>query len=553
MPARSSWPSRSTRRSCSARSASATTRSSDRVLHPARRVRPGRRRERARPRRPSRTAAASGVFLTRGQVAGASCEHAGAARRRRPADLRVVRAPDGPGRPHLPAHELMRGRPTPHARAARTRRDRRSRAACRGAATRRSSSTSSTRRRRACQAIYKPLRGERPLWDFEPGLHRRELAAYRLSEAMGSTSCRRRSSATARSARAALQWFVDADHQQHYFTIHESRADLHDVLRAVAVFDLLANNTDRKSGHVLIDARRPHLGHRPRAVLRRRLQAAHGRVGVRRRAGARPTASTRRGASPSVAARRSPRCSPTTRSRRCTSARGWIVEHPRAPRRPLRPPLPLAARLDRSDRARSSRAGPPALPLVPRRTASPPARPAPCRQPSRSSRAVPPALRSSRRPLLPPVPSRSVRAHRSAELPGARTEPRLPRHRSADLLCARVSGCVALGAEHTHRTNELRPTAPLGAEHTHRTNEPRPTAPLGAEHTHRTDEPRPTVDEPRPDAALPRPSGRGSRGARVQAAVSVPGAPRSAWAAPCGRRRRCRGRRCRRSGLPCPC
>ncbi|HZX56571.1 MAG TPA: hypothetical protein VFE86_17920, partial [Ilumatobacteraceae bacterium] len=34
------------------------------------------------------------------------------------------------------------------------------------------------------QAIYKPMRGERPLWDFEPGLHRREVAAYRLSEVL---------------------------------------------------------------------------------------------------------------------------------------------------------------------------------------------------------------------------------------------------------------------------------------------------------------------------------------------------------------------------------
>ncbi|HEU4841784.1 MAG TPA: phosphatidylinositol kinase, partial [Ilumatobacteraceae bacterium] len=34
------------------------------------------------------------------------------------------------------------------------------------------------------RAIYKPLRGERPLWDFEPGLHRRELAAFVLSEAL---------------------------------------------------------------------------------------------------------------------------------------------------------------------------------------------------------------------------------------------------------------------------------------------------------------------------------------------------------------------------------
>jgi uncharacterized repeat protein (TIGR03843 family) len=52
----------------------------------------------------------------------------------------------------------------------------------------------------------------------------------------------------------SLQWFVDADHQQHYFTIHEARPDLYDRLRDVAVFDLLANNTDRKSGHVLIDS-----------------------------------------------------------------------------------------------------------------------------------------------------------------------------------------------------------------------------------------------------------------------------------------------------------
>ena len=54
----------------------------------------------------------------------------------------------------------------------------------------------------AAAAIYKPVRGERPLWDFEPGLHRRERAAYLLSERSASTSCRRRSSATVRSARA---------------------------------------------------------------------------------------------------------------------------------------------------------------------------------------------------------------------------------------------------------------------------------------------------------------------------------------------------------------
>ena len=35
------------------------------------------------------------------------------------------------------------------------------------------------------RAIYKPMRGERPLWDFEPGLHRRERAAYVVSESLG--------------------------------------------------------------------------------------------------------------------------------------------------------------------------------------------------------------------------------------------------------------------------------------------------------------------------------------------------------------------------------
>jgi len=34
-------------------------------------------------------------------------------------------------------------------------------------------------------AVYKPARGERPLWDFPPGLFTRELAAYLLSEALG--------------------------------------------------------------------------------------------------------------------------------------------------------------------------------------------------------------------------------------------------------------------------------------------------------------------------------------------------------------------------------
>ena len=49
-----------------------------------------------------------------------------------------------------------------------------------------------------------------------------------------------------------MQWFVTADTEQHYFTIHEQHPELHDQLRAIAVLDLVANNTDRKSGHCLL-------------------------------------------------------------------------------------------------------------------------------------------------------------------------------------------------------------------------------------------------------------------------------------------------------------
>lgn len=105
----------------------------------------------------------------------------------------------------------------------------------------------------AGQAIYKPLRGERPLWDFEPGLHRRELAAYQLSQAMGLGLVPPTVVRDGPLGEGSVQWFVEADHEQHYFTIHEARSDLHPVLARIAVFDLIANNTDRKSGHVLID------------------------------------------------------------------------------------------------------------------------------------------------------------------------------------------------------------------------------------------------------------------------------------------------------------
>ena len=104
------------------------------------------------------------------------------------------------------------------------------------------------------KAIYKPMRGERPLWDFEPGLHRRELAAYVLSETMQIDLVPPTVIRDGPHGEGSVQWYVDADHQQHYFTIQEARDDLQATLARIAVFDLIANNTDRKSGHVLIDS-----------------------------------------------------------------------------------------------------------------------------------------------------------------------------------------------------------------------------------------------------------------------------------------------------------
>lgn len=100
-------------------------------------------------------------------------------------------------------------------------------------------------------AIYKPTRLERPLWDFEPGLHRREVAAYRLSEALGIGVVPPTVLRDGPLGEGSVQWFVVGDHTQHYFTIYESHQHLHDRLRDFAAFDVLANNTDRKSGHCL--------------------------------------------------------------------------------------------------------------------------------------------------------------------------------------------------------------------------------------------------------------------------------------------------------------
>jgi uncharacterized repeat protein (TIGR03843 family) len=101
--------------------------------------------------------------------------------------------------------------------------------------------------------VYKPGRGERPLWDFPPGLYRREAAAYALSDLLGWAIVPETVVRDGPLGEGSVQRFVDADFEQHYLTIYEDEAT-HDALRRMCVFDILANNTDRKSGHCLLDA-----------------------------------------------------------------------------------------------------------------------------------------------------------------------------------------------------------------------------------------------------------------------------------------------------------
>jgi uncharacterized repeat protein (TIGR03843 family) len=100
-------------------------------------------------------------------------------------------------------------------------------------------------------AVYKPARGEQSLWDFPDGLYRREVAAFALSEALGwglvPPTVERDDGPF---GAGSLQLFVEADYQQHYFTLFDE-GHHHEMLRSVCAFDIVANNADRKSGHVL--------------------------------------------------------------------------------------------------------------------------------------------------------------------------------------------------------------------------------------------------------------------------------------------------------------
>jgi len=102
------------------------------------------------------------------------------------------------------------------------------------------------------QAVYKPSRGEQPLWDFpDQTLAHREVAAYLVSEALGwdfvpFTTLRE----DGPYGPGSIQQYIEYDPNYHYFNFSdEDKARLEPVM----LFDLLCNNADRKGSHVIIE------------------------------------------------------------------------------------------------------------------------------------------------------------------------------------------------------------------------------------------------------------------------------------------------------------
>lgn len=101
------------------------------------------------------------------------------------------------------------------------------------------------------QAVYKPRRGERPLWDFPHGtLYRREIATYLVSESLGFSFVPPTVARHGPFGIGSIQLFIDHDPDAHLLTMYQEKKYQQDILR-LAAFDHLINNADRKSGHVL--------------------------------------------------------------------------------------------------------------------------------------------------------------------------------------------------------------------------------------------------------------------------------------------------------------
>lgn len=101
-------------------------------------------------------------------------------------------------------------------------------------------------------AVYKPQKGERPLWDFPDGtLCYRERAAYLTSDFLGWEIVPPTVLREGKRGIGSVQFYIDHDPQINYFSFDET---MHPQLRRLAAFDYVVNNADRKGGHCLLDS-----------------------------------------------------------------------------------------------------------------------------------------------------------------------------------------------------------------------------------------------------------------------------------------------------------
>jgi hypothetical protein len=98
--------------------------------------------------------------------------------------------------------------------------------------------------------VYKPVRGERPLWDFPDGtLAGREVAAYEVSAASGWLIVPPTVYRDGPLGPGMVQLWIDLDDKIDVLAFVRRGAS--DLLRRIAVFDAVINNADRKGGHLL--------------------------------------------------------------------------------------------------------------------------------------------------------------------------------------------------------------------------------------------------------------------------------------------------------------
>lgn len=98
--------------------------------------------------------------------------------------------------------------------------------------------------------VYKPRRGENPLWDFPEGtLYRRERAAYVAARALGWPNVPPTVIREGPAGVGSLQLYVPAESRANFFTLRDTHRR---TLMEVALFDLLVNNADRKGGHFIL-------------------------------------------------------------------------------------------------------------------------------------------------------------------------------------------------------------------------------------------------------------------------------------------------------------